>query len=282
MVRGVCLSLGASYTALMTDASKRIDKSGVQAVERAVRLLEILASSDTPQTMQSLADSLQCAPSTAHRIVVTLARSDLLQFNPLTKRYSLGVGIARLAQSRATQLDLPSIAQPHLDDLQAETGETVTVWTRSEGAMVCVAVREGSHEIRQSVRVGSLATLELTAGGRVLMADEDPHTLLMWARRVLGAPEPELEASVLKDVADVRRTGIVMLAGGQGGIRHVDVATMASPIFASGGKVAAALVVAGPASRLTRELMEASRDSVRRHAREITRGLGGDPEPALV
>lgn len=266
----------------MTDPSKRIDKSGVQAVERAVRLLEILASTDTPQTMQSLADSLQCAPSTAHRIVVTLSRSDLLQFNPVTKRYSLGAGIARLAQSRTTQLDLPSVAQPHLNELKDETGETATVWTRSEEAMVCVAVCEGSYEIRQSVRVGSQATLELTAGGRILMADENRDALLMWARRILGRLEPELETNILKDVADVRKTGIVMLAGDQGAMRHWEVATMGSPIFGDGGEVAAALVVAGPSARFTRESMERARASMRRHAREITMALGGDPAPALT
>nr|WP_281365503.1 IclR family transcriptional regulator [Nocardioides panzhihuensis] len=264
------------------DYSTRIDKSGVQAVERAIRLLEVLAAADTPQTMQSLADALHCSPSTAHRIVVTLARSDLLEFNPVTKRYSLGVGIARLAQSRATQLDLPSIVQPHLDELKAETGETVTVWTRSEEAMVCVAVREGSHEIRQSVRVGSLATLELTAGGRVLMADEDPHALLMWARRVLGGPEPELEADILKDVAEVRRSGIVMLDGRHGGMRQSDVATISAPIFGEDGRVAAALVVAGPSARFTRESMESSCESMRRHAREITTALGGNSAPVLT
>jgi hypothetical protein len=48
---------------------------------------------------------------------------------------------------------------------------------------------------------------------------------------VLGGSDPEAEAAILADVANVRRTGIAMLTGEHANRLYPDVATVASPIF---------------------------------------------------
>ncbi|GAA1863536.1 IclR family transcriptional regulator [Pseudonocardia ailaonensis] len=263
----------------------RIGRNGVQAVERAVRLLEVLAAAGTPRTMQDLAAELGCSPSTAHRITATLAQSGLLQFNPVTRRYGLGAGITRLAKRRAAQFDLASVAQPFMNELRAATDETVSLWVRSNDAKVCVAVSEGSHEIRQYVAVGTLAPMELSPGSRVLMADETRETVRRWVRGILGeaaaVEAAAVEATVLAEVAGVRRTGVVMLSDEPGNRHHPDVATVAAPIFGDGGAIVAALVVAGPNRRFTGDRMRDSREPLKAEALAISSALGGDPGNAL-
>lgn len=253
-----------------------LGKSGVAAVERAIRLLEAVADADTPPTMQSLALTVGCSPSTAHRIVVTLTQGGLLQFDPATKRYSLGVALARLAQRQAAQQDLATVAQPTMDQLRDISGETVSLWARRNGAEVCLAVADGRHEIRQHVTVGATARLGLSAGSRILMADESRDKISTWVHQTLGDDPDGIAPGIVDDVTRIRATGITLLGGHNRDRLNPDVATVGSPVLGGHGEVVAALVIAGPVSRFTDERMNAVAADLRGGAATITRRSGGD------
>ena len=65
----------------------------VPAVTRAIAILRLLSRSRTPQGLKAIAESLDLVPSTALHIVRALVAEDLLQVDPQTKRYRLGVGM---------------------------------------------------------------------------------------------------------------------------------------------------------------------------------------------
>ena len=225
--------------------------------------------------MQSLAHELGCSASTAHRIAVTLAHGDLLEFNPLTKRYSLGVGVTKLAQRRAEQVDIASIAQPYMDDLRERVMETTSLWTRTGDSKVCVACSDGTYTIRQYLQIGTRVVMaDLTAGTRVLLADDEPDSVTA----MVEAWYPDIEHAELEEfLADVERTrdtGLSMLPEEGANRVHPDVSTMAAPILDGRGAIVAALVVAGPVGRLTAEAMSADAEALRTCAREISVALG--------
>jgi DNA-binding IclR family transcriptional regulator len=266
----------------VTASAPGVGRSGIAAVERAVRLLEAVGGSQAPQTMQGLAEVLDCSPSTVHRIVVTLHRAELLQFDPVTKSYSLGVGVARLAHQRSAHVDLAAVARPLMERLRERVHETVSLWIRSGGAKVCVAVAEGSQEIRQVVGVGTQATLELSAGSRVLMADHSPGEVRDWARAALGRRDRATEAAIAADVAAVRAAGVVAVADDDAARLAGDVGTLAAPVFDERGAVVAALVAAGPAVRFDAARMQAAAAPLRRCAEEITAAIGGKSDSLLL
>ncbi|YCN57651.1 IclR family transcriptional regulator [Rhodococcus erythropolis] len=261
-----------------------LGRNGVQSVERAIRLLEILGASRTPQTMLTLADGLGCSPSTAHRIAVTLARAELLQFNPSTKRYSLGVGITRLAQQRGSKSDLPTVAQPFMDDLREAYRETISLWVPtttpkdSTPAKACIACSEGSYEIRQYVQIGAVVALtDLSAGSRILLSSMPSEKVEETVRTALGGGQDASIEAVITDIRHVRAGEISRVPSEVGNLSHPDVATMATPIRDESGAIAATIVIAGPLNRFAAEQMDAAESRLRLAARQISEGLGWDP-----
>src|SRR5207245_2841630 len=84
----------------------------VPAVTRAVAILRLLSRSSTPQGLKAIAETLDLVPSTALHIVRALLAEDLLQVDPQTKRYSLGVGMLPLARGVLEHADFPSLMRP--------------------------------------------------------------------------------------------------------------------------------------------------------------------------
>lgn len=260
--------------------STAVGRAGVQSVERAIILLEALAAADSPQTMQSLADTVGCSQSTAHRIVVTLTRAELLQFDDETKRYRLGPGISRLAGRRAATLDLGAVARPHIDRLRDELSETVSLWVRSGGTKTCLAVADGPHEIRQIVTAGATAVLELSAGSRILMAQQPRQVIADWAASALPAGSPGEIAALTAEVEGLNPTGAVLVPGNERDPGLSDVASVAAMIRDSHDRMIGALVVAGPATRFTRERMTTGQAAVLRAAASISAAVGADTADA--
>src|SRR5919106_6912250 len=78
---------------------------GVQSVDRAVRVLEILARSGGSGVSEVAAD-LQVHKSTAFRLLAALEDRGLVEQNSDRGRYQLGFGILRLASAIPARLDL--------------------------------------------------------------------------------------------------------------------------------------------------------------------------------
>ena len=70
----------------------------VPAVTRAIAILRLLGRSRTPLGLKAIAQSLGLVPSTTLHILRALMAEQLVRVEPLTKQYSLGVGMLPLAR----------------------------------------------------------------------------------------------------------------------------------------------------------------------------------------
>ncbi|MBA3251487.1 MAG: helix-turn-helix domain-containing protein, partial [Geodermatophilaceae bacterium] len=77
----------------------------VQSVDRAVSVLEILASTGEAGVTE-IAAELGVHKSTAFRLVAALENRGLVEQNSERGKYRLGVGILRLAGATAARLDI--------------------------------------------------------------------------------------------------------------------------------------------------------------------------------
>src|SRR5918998_3391083 len=85
--------------------------SGVQSVDRALGILEVLARVGEAGVTE-IAAELGVHKSTAFRLVATLEGHRLVEQTADRGRYRLGVGILRLAGATAARLDLVQEARP--------------------------------------------------------------------------------------------------------------------------------------------------------------------------
>jgi DNA-binding IclR family transcriptional regulator len=107
----------------------------VQAVERALLLLEEIAASPVPPTAPEIAQRAGINRGTAWRLLSTLEHFDLVERDPDSGRYRVGYGTVRLANA-TDATSLVRRARPVLERLAKDTDGTVFLEVASRGSLV--------------------------------------------------------------------------------------------------------------------------------------------------
>lgn len=142
---------------------------GVQSVDRAVSVLEILAR-EGHAGVSDVAAEVGVHKSTAFRLLAALEERGLVEQNTERGKYQLGFGILRLASAIPARLDLVRQAQPILDDLAQQFDETINLAVLREQYAVHVHQALGSAAVASQNWVGQLTPLHATASGKILLA----------------------------------------------------------------------------------------------------------------
>jgi DNA-binding IclR family transcriptional regulator len=243
----------------------------VPAVTRAIAILRLLSRSRSPLSLKAIAESLDLVPSTALHIVRALVAEDLLQAEPLTKRYRLGVGMLPLARAVLENSDFPNLARPKLDDLSNRYGVmAIGVEVPDLDHMVVVTLSRSQAPVRLHVDVGSRFPALISATGRCVAAFsgqpqkeiEKRFRLLRWH----NAPSHEVWR---KEVDLVRRQGFSIDRG-----NYIDgVTIVAVPVLNGQGTITHTLAAVGLGSQLDRAKSLALARDMGDVAKEITAQL---------
>src|ERR1700704_4676462 len=127
----------------------------VPAVDRAVRLLEVLEAGGQPLTISELARELGINKGTMRDLLETLRAHGLLERDEDTKQYRLGPRLARLGMAALGQLDLASVARPYLIDLAEEiSGTVLLVVPHGDRATIADKVDGGRVAVEVSATIG--------------------------------------------------------------------------------------------------------------------------------
>lgn len=244
------------------DEAPRRHHSTLSSVSNAARLLKEFSHGDREIGVTELSRRLGISKSTAHRLLSTLAEERLLEQDPHTGAYRLGLAMYELGASVSLHTDLHEACAPVLDQLRNATRETVQVGVLDGRAVVYVERRESTHTLRLFGRVGHRNDAHCTSTGKLLLAylpaDQLDATLSGW---VLPRHTPVTIATIgalRSALENIRRQGWAE------NVNEVEVGTasIAAPIRNGRGDVVAAVSVAGPVQRL-------SSDSLRRFARPV-------------
>lgn len=122
-------------------------KRTVQAVARALTMLEELADSDTPLGATQMAARAGVNRATAWRLLNTLEQFHHVERDARTGLYHLGFGPSRLAQASAAPA-LIRRARPILEQLGAELGESVYLQVPAGGELVVLDEVPASKPVR--------------------------------------------------------------------------------------------------------------------------------------
>ena len=221
---------------------------GVQSVERAFALLDLLARAGGRLPLTDLAERSGLSLGTVHRLLKTLAGSGYVR-QDVDKRYALGTALLPLGDA-ATRL-LGSWAQPYLARLVEASGETSNLAVLEDDRVVYLAQAPGRHRVRMFTEVGRRVLPHTTAVGKVLMAWQDETQVRRVVAR-LGLPRHTARtitepAAFLRELTRVRAQGFALDdEEEEEGVRCVAVPVGPGPT------AVAAVSVSGPASRVRR------------------------------
>ncbi|MHA7263506.1 IclR family transcriptional regulator [Arthrobacter sp. TMN-37] len=142
---------------------------GVQSVDRAMAILEILAR-DGNAGVSEIAEEMGIHKSTASRLLGSLVAREMVHQNSERGKYQLGFGILRLASSIPGRLSLVQEARPVLEALADEFKETVNLAVLRSNFAVNVDQAMGPSTLATYDWIGSLTPLHATSSGKVLLA----------------------------------------------------------------------------------------------------------------
>jgi IclR family acetate operon transcriptional repressor len=243
----------------------------VAAVERALLVLELLAEAPEPLGVNDIARRLDVSPSSASRLLGTLAGHGLVEKVEATGRYRLGVRLLQLGTHVLQRLDVRTVARPILDQIEAATGETATLSLPAAGEGVTVDHVPSRRSVRSAALVGRPSVAHATAVGKVVLAcgrgseTELPAQLTAFTSRTIVDP-----AILAATVAEVRERGW----GEADEEREEDLAAIAVPVFDHTGGLVAILGVQGPSDLFDAAARRAALPALQSAARELGRLLG--------
>ena len=207
----------------------------VASVQRAIAILDELAAARTELGTNEIARRTGINVSTISRILATLAGGGLVDHVPSTGRYRIGAGIVRLAG--AVELDIRSLARPHLEELATHLGETVTLSVPGEHEAFTLDFVPSQLTVRSVAELGRISVAHATAVGKVFLAHggtlPDGPLRAFTERTIVGRGVLEAE------VATIRERG-----WGQAlGEREEDMNAVAAPVLDRAGRLVAILGV---------------------------------------
>lgn len=246
---------------------------GVQSVDRAVSVLEILAREGSAGVSEVAAE-IGVHKSTAFRLLAALEERDLVEQNSERGKYQLGFGVLRLASAIPSRLDMVRQARPVVDDLAQRFDETINLAVVREHYSVHVQQALGSAAVASQNWVGQLTPLHATSSGKILMAHmgEEQLESVLAAAGLKAYTEHTITSrkTLMKQLADARENGFATAYEEL----ETGLNAAAVPVRDHTGAVVAAVAASGPAYRFDRTRIEAIIDDLKAGGERISQRLG--------
>lgn len=174
------------------------EQTTVQAVDRAITLLETLAEAKQELRLQDIARMTGLKLSTCHHLLNTLLRRGYVAKLEKPRAYFLGPRLAEISSMRGARFDLVREARPFLDKLADDSRSTVRL-TAFEGTDLSVLYEVIKNPGEQGVTTSLADAAHATALGKAILA---------WL------PEPEI-ARVVADHGLSRMTPLTIVSLGE-------------------------------------------------------------------
>ncbi|MDB5454501.1 MAG: transcriptional regulator, IclR family [Caulobacter sp.] len=224
--------------AALTDVSEKMVI--VKPAANAIRILKFLVEAGGPTRSVTISRSLELNASTCFNILRTLVLEDVVEFDPVAKTYSVGVGLTTLVGNLLTEGQRVAAAMPQMRDLADRFNITVTLWKRlGPDKIVLVKSVPSPANVRIEMAEGQRLPVLMAATGRIMA----PH--LGWTRKELKAAFKALRWQTpltFEDYWDqVEAAEKCGWASDQGYFTR-GVQTIAAPVFDRAGDVAFSIV----------------------------------------
>jgi len=243
---------------------------GTQAVRRAVALVKALGRGNPEMTLAELCRAAGLSKPTAYRLLTALASEGIVERAP-SGEYRIGPELVAIGGRRVGDLRL--LAGPLLGSLAEQTRETATLEVLAGSDVVILDETMGRHVVGSLPSVGTRWPAHATSTGKVLLAYLGETELEALLVRPLARFTPRTITSPMalrRELGRVRQRGwAVSQEELEPGFVAVGV-----PVRRGDGRVAAALSVGGPRTRMTAERVGAVAARLVEAAGRLSASLG--------
>jgi len=180
--------------------------TSIQVLDRAVQLLDAIATAGVPATLKIVSAETGLHPSTAHRILNALAAHGLVARGG-DGAWHLGRKLRDLATQVEGPADLREEARPVMEALRDALGETVNLTVREGDEVVYVERVISNRMMRVEQLIGSRAPLHVTAVGKLMLGEAGDAAIDDYAERTGLPPYTKKTLATLDRLkADIHRS----------------------------------------------------------------------------
>ncbi|MEV5890011.1 IclR family transcriptional regulator domain-containing protein [Nonomuraea fuscirosea] len=228
----------------------------VQSLARGLAVIRAFSATEPELTLSQVARATGLSRAAARRFLLTL--TDLGYVRSDGRLFALTPRVLELGYAYLSSLSLPEVADPHLERLAAEVGESASVAVLDGADVVYVARVATARIMRVTINIGTRFPAYCTSMGRVLLAALPPEALETYLGRAelrrLTSHTIVLPAALRAELDEVRGRGWAMVDQElEEGLRSI-----AAPIRDRAGRTVAAVNVSTHATRTS--LQAARRD----------------------
>jgi IclR family acetate operon transcriptional repressor len=247
----------------------------VQSLTRGLSLLEALARAEGGLTLTDLAQRVELAPSTAHRLLATLEKMGYVYQGGELGRWYVGLQAFTVGTSFLANRDFVAQSHPYMRRLMEQSGETANLGILDGTDAVFIDQVQCREMMRTIVKLGSRVPLHASGVGKAIFAalpDDEIEAIL----KVKGLPRITANTITSPETmwAAIR---VIRQRGWSFDDEEHALSTrcVAAPIYNEHAEVLGAISVAGPSSRLPDERIKQLGPLVAHIAEDLTHRLGG-------
>ncbi|EFK05962.1 IclR helix-turn-helix domain protein [delta proteobacterium NaphS2] len=220
-------------------------ETGIQSVSRAMSIL-LLFTHDTPRLgITEISKALGLPKPTVHALARTLVKWGMLEQEPNTKKYRLGIKVYELGIALTGSLEINQKGAGLAYQLSNQTGlvSRIAIWGL-DSALITVNIEPRTH-IFFIHQIGPRVTAYCSALGKVLLAFLDSKDLNSYLERVsfkaFTVNTITEKKQLLEELDEIRRRGYST----DREENLLGMACIGAPIFGWGGRLEGAVSVSG-------------------------------------
>lgn len=246
----------------------------VQSIDRAFDILEALKAGEIG--LIDLSKKVKLNKSTVHRLLNTLIYRGYVNQNPDNNRYKLSLKFLDIGNSVLNDLNIVSIAKPHIRRLSESTNEVVHLVSIEKDEVVYIDKIESKNTIRMHSFIGKRIPIYCTAVGKAYMSClENDEFLRLWNNfedKLVKLTKNTITSkdAILKEITIIKNNGFAV----DNEENEEGVICVAAPIFNYEGSVKYAISISTPKMRIDQNKIESFGKLVKETAKQISKDLG--------
>jgi IclR family acetate operon transcriptional repressor len=248
----------------------------LNSVDHALRLLLLFRSKPSVRVSE-VADYLNVARSTAHRLLGMLVHRQFAVQDPATRAYRPGPRLVEIGLAAVGALDLRARMRPYLTQIAASTSETVSLLVMEGDTVHFIDTIESQLTVRVSSRLDVRMPAHATSAGKAMLAAlTNAEVLAIYPdEKLVTATDRTMttRTQLLAELEQVRAGGFATnFEESEAGLGAVGMA-----ILDADQRPVAAFTAAGPMQRMTQGYVHA----IARELRGVVAAAAADlAEPA--
>lgn len=148
----------------------------ITMVDRAIQILNEIFLSEDSIGVSEIAQNLDLPKATVYRILNTLCQRNVVDKDPDSDKYNLGLVFIEYAEKVKSKLNLKTIAEPFMDKLSKSIGESVNLGVLYERDVLSICSIEGESSVLISKLI-PISPLHCSSMGKILLAEMDERDI---------------------------------------------------------------------------------------------------------